>query len=191
MKNFIAKFYPPFSATNCLSLSLSRYIRSRCETAVFICRRLPRNEWPGVSRAFQRQMLTESSSSSSSSPRLSGARVLRRNSECCWTRLITAARPRILEPAGFIINLRPPSLAPVRVTSSTPPQPLSPFRLLCCRYSVAPSCKRIAPARNIPALIPLIEIYRENYSRFRGIFCAGQDFNGEKIRRAPSVRERI
>lgn len=39
--------------------------------------------------------------------RLFEARVLRRGTERCWTRLITAGRPRILEPAGFIINPRP------------------------------------------------------------------------------------
>lgn len=76
--------------------------------------------------------------------RLSGARVLRRGTERCWTRLITAGRPRILEPAGFIINPR------LQCRPSAPSCP--PFHLL-----------RPVVAR-LPPLLPLL-LFPTNESR--------------------------
>lgn len=117
--------------------------------------------------------------------RLSGARVLRRGTERCWTRLITAGRPRYL--GACRLYYKPPTPMPsTRI----------PFRLLRSAVAetavVAASCcsflrARVVPTRNT-GLIPLIEIYRGSYGRFRRISRApvnvggcrvGQEFNRE------------
>lgn len=114
----------------------------------------------------------------------SGARILRRDSECCWTRLITTAQATYLGACRLYYKLR----------TSPPPSTYSLSSLSAFFSSSSLSLLPASESRRheIPALIPLIEIYRENYGRFRGIFrCVDQDlWAGEEIRRAPNVTER-
>lgn len=100
--------------------------------------------------------------------------AFRRRGFCGETRTLdpfdNGRQPRILEPAGFIINPQPPSC---------PPAP-DPFRLLRSTRRKGRRCRRhrrsgsFAPCREPPArntsLIPLIEIYRGSYDRLRRVF---------------------
>jgi len=98
---------------------------------------------------------------------LSGARVLRRGNGRCWTRLITGRQPRILEPAGFIINPEPsdvvhPLVAPFRLLRS------EERRGAAC--SSAPSAKyRLNPVdRNVPRRGLSRVLVRDRASPLRG-----------------------
>ena len=99
--------YPSVSNSGCIA-RCTRLCEPRRNGDSLIRRRYPRWSSTRMSRAFQRgetEHLT-GPSPQRAALRLSGARVLRRGTERCWTCLITTGRPRILEPAGFIINPR-------------------------------------------------------------------------------------